>query len=81
MEEFGRDCCIRGYHVYEEMWEAAAREVLECIREPHNIQGLYAVTVNNHGTFTTKVVKGVFVLLVTRGHNNLYSDWGEETLR
>ena len=43
MEEFG-DCYIRGYHVIKEMWEAAAK-VLECIREPHNVQGLYAVTV------------------------------------
>ena len=23
MEEFGRDCCIRGYHVYKETWPAA----------------------------------------------------------
>ena len=45
VEEFGRDSYIRGYHVYKEMWEAAAGEVLEYIREPHNIQGLYAVTV------------------------------------
>jgi len=31
---------------------------------------------NNHGTFTTKVVRSVFVL-VTRGHDILYSDWGK----
>ena len=43
-EELGRDCCIRGYHVYKEMWEAAPGEVLECVREPHNVQGRYAVT-------------------------------------
>ena len=28
MEEFERICCIRGYHVYKEIWEAAAGEVL-----------------------------------------------------
>jgi len=28
VEELGRDCCIRGYHIYKEMWEAAAGEVL-----------------------------------------------------
>ena len=22
MKEFGRDCCIRGYHVYKETWRA-----------------------------------------------------------
>ena len=66
------------------MWEAAAGEVLECVREPHNVQGRYAMTVkiirNNRGTFTTKVVESVFVLLATRGHDILYSDWGEKIL-
>jgi len=55
------------------------------VREPHNVQGRYAVTAkkfgNNHGTFTTKVVKSVFVLLATRGHDILYSDWEEKILR
>jgi len=38
-------------------------------------------TGNNHGTFTMKVVKSVFVLLAMRGHNILYSDrlGGEDT--
>ena len=30
IEEFGRDCCIRGYHVYKETWRAAIGEELEC---------------------------------------------------
>jgi len=31
-------------------------------------------------TFTTKVVRSVLVLLATRGHDILYSDWGEKIL-
>jgi len=27
------------------MWEAVAGEVLECVREPHNVQDRYAMTV------------------------------------
>jgi len=50
VEELGRDCCICDYHVYKEMWEAAAGEVLECVRGPHNVQGRYAVTVKKSGT-------------------------------
>jgi len=50
MEEFGRDCCIRGYHIYKEIWEAAAGEVLECVREPHNAQDRYAVAVKKTET-------------------------------
>jgi len=54
------------------------------VYEPHNVHGrlVYAVTVkkngNNRETFTTKVVRSVFVLLVTRGHDILYNDWGEK---
>jgi len=49
VEELGKYCCIHGYHVYKEMWEAAAGEMLECVREPHNVQGRYAVTVKKIG--------------------------------
>jgi len=34
---------------------------------------------NNHGTFTTKVVRSVFVLLATRGHDILYRLGGDDT--
>ena len=81
MEEFRRDCCIRGYHVYKEMWEATAGEMLRCVGEPHNVQGRYDVAVKKMETIMTliitKVVKSVFVLLATRGHDILYSDWGK----
>ena len=41
MEELERVCCIRGYHVYKEIWEVAAGEVLVCEREPHNALDRY----------------------------------------
>ena len=49
MEELERDCCIRGYHVYKEIWEAAAGEVLRCEREPQNVRDRYAVPVKKAG--------------------------------
>ena len=33
---FGRDYCIRGYHIHKEIWQAAIGEKLECDREPDN---------------------------------------------
>ena len=27
-------CCVRGYHVYKDIWAAAIGEVLVCSREP-----------------------------------------------
>ena len=49
MEEFGRDCCIRGYHIYKEIWRAAIGEELECDREPENSCDRYAVCVKRSG--------------------------------
>ena len=36
MEEYERSSCIRGYHVYQEVWTAAVGEELVCEREPHD---------------------------------------------
>ena len=33
---FERNCCIRGYHVYNEVWEGAVGEALVCETEPEN---------------------------------------------
>ena len=45
MEEFQRPCCIRGYHIYKDVWEAAVGEVLVCVRELDNAADRYAVAV------------------------------------
>ena len=40
-----KDCCIRGYHVYREFWEATIGEQLQCVREGSNLKDRYAVAV------------------------------------
>ena len=49
MEEFGRDCYIRGNHLYKETWRAAIGEELECDRELGNSCDRYAVAVKRSG--------------------------------
>ena len=49
MEECERVCCVRGYHVYKEIWEVATGEVLICKRELHNVRDRYAVAVKKSG--------------------------------
>ena len=44
-----RACCVRGYHVYKEIWEAAVGEILVCEREPRNAADRYAVAVKKDG--------------------------------
>ena len=35
--------CVRGYHVYKDMWAAAIGEVLVCSREPINMKKFFVV--------------------------------------
>ena len=51
MEELlERRCCVRGYHIYKEVWAAAVGEVLICEREPDNTLDRYTVAVKRKGT-------------------------------
>ena len=45
MEEARFECCVQGYHVYSEIWEAVLGEPLSCWREPTNVSDRYAVAV------------------------------------
>ena len=63
---FEGNCCIRGYHVYKEVWEAAVGESLVCEREPKNASDRYAVAVKEElssRTFALKGIAGVFAVL------------------
>ena len=43
--------CMRGYHIYHDIWEAAvAGETLVCLREPWNSHDGHAVAVEMNGT-------------------------------
>ena len=47
MEE--RNCCIRGYYEYKEVWEVKVVESLGCEREPENASFPYVVAVKKEG--------------------------------
>ena len=44
-------CCVRGYHVYKDIWEAAIREVLVCGTEPTNIGKIFVVELYSRKMF------------------------------
>ena len=43
--EFEVPSCIRGYHVYHEIWSPVLGEILHCERERNNSSDQYAVAV------------------------------------
>ena len=42
-QEFIMDSCIRGHHIYKEIWTPTIDERLECVRECNNDKDKYAV--------------------------------------
>ena len=44
------ESCVRGYHVYKDLWEAVVGEELECQRERSNPSDAYAVVVKKGET-------------------------------
>ena len=47
--EYEKSSCVRGYHVYRDIWEAVVDEVLQCERERSNSKDRYAVAVKKDG--------------------------------
>ena len=45
MEERRKEMCVRGYHVYKEVWDAIVVETLQCEREDSNERDSYTVVV------------------------------------
>uniref|UniRef100_A0A1X7TG99 Ubiquitin-like protease family profile domain-containing protein n=1 Tax=Amphimedon queenslandica TaxID=400682 RepID=A0A1X7TG99_AMPQE len=43
------DSCVRGFHVYQDIWTPVLHEELDCERERGNIEDLYAVAVKKNG--------------------------------
>ena len=46
------DSCVRGYHVYKDLWNATPGETLTCIRERGNRNDVFAILLGIYlGTF------------------------------
>ena len=72
--ELSRVSCIRGYHVYKGIWNAAIGEVLVCEREPHNVEDRYAIAVKKDETVIGHLPRNlsrVCSLFVRRGSGRL----------
>lgn len=53
------ELCVRGYHVYKDIWEAAIGEELLCERETRNTKDRYAVAVKKDGTVVGHVPRKI----------------------
>ena len=71
MEEelnFSVESCLRGYHVYKEVWTPNWQETLECSREEGNIHDPYAVAVTNTGSIVVGHVPRAISALCSMYH-------------
>ena len=70
METFGKESCVRGYHIYQDQWEAAIGEELECHHERGNAADAYAVSVMREGTIIghlPRKISRLCTLFIRRG--------------
>ncbi len=45
---FTVESCVRGYHIYKDIWDAEVGEELQCARESDNSVDRYAVAVRKN---------------------------------
>ena len=57
METFQKESCVRGYHIYRDLWDAV--EELECQREHGNATDMYAVAVIKDSTIAWADIEDV----------------------
>ena len=70
METFQMESCVRGYHVYKDLWEAVVGERLECQRERDNPSDTYAVAVKKGGIvvgYLPRKLSRLCALFIRRG--------------
>ena len=70
MEVVERSCCVRGYHVYKDVWDAAIGEELDCQRETCNSKDRYAVAVLSDGIIVGHLPRKIsrsYSLFIRRG--------------
>ena len=70
--ECRKKLCVRGYHVYKDILEAAVGETLSCVRESRNACDRYAVAVekdgrHGHRTLAQEVSRVCALLLKREG--------------
>ena len=56
MEIFETESCIRGFHIYKDMWSPLVGEQIRCIREDDNLRDRYAVAVVKSTPGSTEIV-------------------------
>lgn len=54
MADFRYDSCIRGFHIYKDIWNPVIGETLNTRREIHNLVDKYAVLSVKYGTMCLK---------------------------
>ena len=72
VHEYEAASCIRGYHIYRDIWTAAIGEELDCVRESGNMRDRYAVAVKRAGVTVGHLppkISRVCSLFLRRGGN------------
>ena len=65
MASWSIDSCVRGFHVYQDIWTPVLHEELDCERERGNIEDLYAVAVKKNGHIVGHIPRKISAICST----------------
>ena len=78
------ESCVRGYHIYRDVWDAALGEELQCQRKTGNSSDLYAVAVRKDKYYcwspTSKNITDLRAVYKKRRDYYMLCKWKEEVL-
>ena len=76
---FIRNSCVRGYHMYEDLWNAISGETLTYIREQGNRNDVFAVAVQSDDNIVGLIprqISCICMLFIRRRQSiKLFDNW------
>ena len=74
ISEFEYESCIRGYHIYKDIWSSSVGEHLICERETWNSTDRYAIAVLKDDVIIGRfLAKGLMLLKTPSGRVGIFS--------
>ena len=59
MAAYEMESCVRGYHVYKDLWDPSIREDILCEREPFNDADQYALAILEDDTVVSHIPRKI----------------------
>ena len=81
MMTFMLSSCVRGYHVYRDIWNPSVGETVNCEREGRNPEDSYTVALQKDDIIVGHYFMCVHIIFKAWWCNSLHSNWPKKVFR